>query len=142
MLDVTLDRPQAGSAELTLGDGHALIDVVDPRGINGLLAQLTGGEWPDNVTVLLRLRGLERLEIRYGNYAITTGRSSNESPDPPLILYVTDENGEVRHAPVSSSVYYPDIRRTADGFEITLPPHFHLEEYPSFSMQWIDYYRQ
>lgn len=141
MIDITLDRPEGSSADLIIGDDRATIDVVDPRGINGLHAQLTGGEWPENVTVLLRLRGLERLEISYGNYTIATGRSSNDSPDPPLMLYVRDKNGDVAQAPVSASIYYPDIRRTGDGFEITLPPHFFQDEFPSFSMQWIDFYR-
>lgn len=141
MIDITFDRPEGSSAELALDDGRTLIDVIDSRGINGMNARLIDGEWPQEIVVLLRLRGLEHLELRYGNYAITTGRSSNESPDPPLILYVTDENGDVTQAPVSSSIYFPDIRRTKDGYEIILPPHFFRDEFPSFSMQWIDFYR-
>ena len=27
------------------------------------------------------------------------------------------------------------------AFEITLPPHFHLDEHPSFTIQWVDFYR-
>ena len=108
MIDITFDRPEGSSAELTLDDGRALIDVIDSRGINGMHAQLATGEWPQEIVVLLRLRGLEYLELRYGNYAITTGRSSNESPDPPLILDVTDENGGRRHT-------RSPCRRTSSG---------------------------
>jgi len=141
MIDITLDRPEANSAELTLSDGHALIDVTDGRGINGLTATLNEGEWPEQIAIHLRLKGLERLEIHYGPYTIATGKSSNDSPDPPLTLYVADEDGKVTQAPVSSSIYFPDISRTDDGFEITLPPHFFQEQHPAFSVHWIDFYR-
>ena len=70
----------------------------------------------------------------------------------------------VQSASPSSDVYYPDIRAiTPDGttavgplaagerpalplpegsaFEIALPPHFHRDDYPSFTLQWIDFYR-
>lgn len=141
MIELTLDRTESSTAELTLSDGRALIDVGDSWGINGLNARLTEGQWPEEVTVHLAVRGLERLEVHYNNYTITTGRSSNDNPDPPLVLYVTNADGSVDSAPVSSSVYFPDIERTADGFSITLPPHFHHESPPSFSLQWIDFYR-
>jgi hypothetical protein len=141
-IDIVLDRGEISTAELLIDDGRAIIEVTDPRGINGLTATLTSGQWPEQILVHLRLKGLERLEIHYGRYTITTGRSSNDSPDPPLILHVADENGEVTQAPVSSSFYFPDIRRTDDGFEVGLPPHFFRDEYDSFSLQWIDFYRQ
>lgn len=141
MIDITIDRPEVGSAALTFSDGHALIDVTDAHGINGLTATLIEGGWPEQIAIHLRLRGLERLEIHYGPYTIATGKSSNDSPDPPLILYVADEDGKVTQAPVSSSIYFPDISRTDDGFDITLPPHFFQEQRPAFSVQWIDFYR-
>ncbi len=141
MIDITLDRPADSAAALTITDGRAFIDVTDPRGINGLNASLSAGEWPEMIVVLLRLRGLEHLEISYGDYILTTGRSSNESPDPPLMLSVVDENGQVSQASPSADIYYPDITRTGDGFEIAIPAHFFEDDYPSFSMQWIDYYR-
>jgi hypothetical protein len=141
MIEITFDREDSSSANVTYGDSRAVIDVTDPWGINGLNANLVEGEWPEEVVVRLRLRGLERLEIHYGNYTIATGVSSTGDPDPPLTLTVIDEQGRTQSASPSAYVYYPDIRRTTNGFEITLPPHFHSDHYPSFSMQWIDFYR-
>ena len=141
MIDLALDRPDDNSADLTLSDGRALLDVTDHRGINGLNARRVKGQWPAEIVVRLRLRGLERLEIHYGDVTLVTGRSSTDSPDPPLILSVVDADGRVQSAPPSADMYYPDIRHTADGFEITLPPHFFRDDYPSFSLQWIDFYR-
>ncbi|MCA9865110.1 MAG: hypothetical protein KIS95_08530 [Anaerolineae bacterium] len=141
MIELTLDRPQGNTATVTLGDGRALIDVTDQGGINGLNVRLVEGEWPAEIVVRLRLRGLERLEIHYGDVTLATGRSSNDSPDPPLILSVVDADGRVQSASPSADIYYPDILKTDDGFDITLPPHFFRDNYPSFSMQWIDFYR-
>ena len=141
MIELTLDHPQEATATVTQQDGRTLIDVTDPRGINGLTATLTEGEWPEEVAVLLRLRGLESLEIAYGNIVITTGRSSNDSPDPPLMLTVTDADGTVQQGYPSADIYYPAIEHTADGYLIPLPPHFFVEQQPSFRMKWIDFYR-
>ena len=141
MIELTLDRPEEATATVTEQDGRALIDVTDPRGINGLTAMLTGDEWPEEVTILLRLGGLEALEIAYGNVTLATGRSSNDAPDPPLMLTVVDEQGQAQTASPSADIYYPDIEQTADGFLITLPPHFYVEQQPSFRMKWIDFYR-
>lgn len=141
MIDITFDHTQGNSAAVDVNGVRAYIDVTDDRGINGLTAVTDSDGWPDEIIVLLRLQGLEHLEISYGNVTITTGRSSNGSPDPPLILSVIDETGETQSASPSYDIYYPHIEHTAEGFEITLPPHFFIEERPSFSLQWIDFYR-
>lgn len=141
-IDIVLDRSSASSAEVKVSGDRAFILVGDYWGINGLTATLVDGRWPEEVLIDLRVRGLERLEIHYENFVITTGRSSNESPDPPLILHVIDENGEVSQAPPSANIYYPEITRLPDGFEISLPAHFFRVDPPSFSLQWIDFYRQ
>lgn len=141
MIDVILDRPEGNSAEVTLSDDRLFIDVTDIRGINGLTARLESGSWPEEIAIHLQLDGLEQLEIRYDSYIITTGRSRNESPDPPLMLSVVDEQGQVQTASPSADIYYPDIGRTAGGFTITMPPHFFRDHYESFSLRWIDFYR-
>lgn len=164
VIDIILDRQEDSSADVNYDDGRALIDVTDSRGINGLTAQLAEGEWPEEVVVRLGLRGLEQLEICYGDFTITTGVSSTGDPAPPLMLSVVDEDGNVQSASPSADIYYPDIRAvTPDGatavgplaagdkppfplpegsaFEIALPPHFHQGDYSSFSLQWIDFYR-
>jgi hypothetical protein len=164
MIDVTLDRPSTSSAEVTIDDDRAIIDVNDQGGINGLNASLVDGEWPAEIVVRLRLRGLEQLWLRLGDLTIMTGVSSTGAPAPPLTITVVDEAGNTQTASPSSDVYYPDIRAvTPDGttavgplatgerpviplpegsaFEISLPPAFFNADLDSFSMQWIDFYR-
>ena len=160
-IEVTLDKPIDDRATVTTEDGRAVIDVTSAGGIGGLTA--TAGEWPAEVVVRLRLRGLEGLEIRYGDVTIATGVSSSGQPSA-LTLSVLDEDGNVQSASPSSDVYYPNIQAvTPDGttavgplaagqrppfplpegsaLEITLPPHFHRDDHPSFTLQWIDFYR-
>lgn len=163
MIELSLDRPEYNSAEVTIEDGRALIDVTDRQGINGLNARLVDGDWPAEIVVRLPLRGLEQLWIHYGDLAISTGVSSTGAP-VPLTITVVDEAGNTQSASPSADIYYPDIRAvTPDGptavgplatgdrpaiplpegsaFEITLPPDFFREAHDSFSMQWIDFYR-
>lgn len=154
-IDVTLDKHD-DKATVTVADGRAVIDVTSASGIGGLTAILDDGDWPDEVVVRLNTRGLERLEFGYGNVQISTGLSSTGDPNPPLMLTVVDEAGNVETAPPSSDSYYPVIRAVgSDGvaatpvfplpegsvFEITLPRHFSELKPESFWMQWIDFYR-
>ena len=159
-IDVTLDKHD-DKVMVTTEDGRAVIEVTSFSGIGGLTA--TADAWPEAVVVRLRLRGLEGLEIRYGDVTIATGVSSSGQPSA-LTLSVLDEDGNVQSASPSSDVYYPNIQAvTPDGttavgplaagqrppfplpegsaLEITLPPHFHRDDHPSFTLQWIDFYR-
>lgn len=157
MITVTLDKPIDDTATVSVEDGRAVIDVTSPSGIGGLTAVLGGGDWPDEVVVRLRLRGLERLEFGYSNFLLSTGVSSTGDPNPPLILTVVDEEGHAESASPSSNIYYPTIRFVNAGgqalatptfplpegtiIEVVMPPHFHEQEQNSFWMQWIDFYR-
>jgi len=157
MITVTLDKPAEDTATVSTADGRAVIDVTSPSGIGGLTATLGKGEWPGEVIVRLRLRGLERLEFGYSNFLLSTGVSSTGDPNPPLMLTVVDEEGNVERASPSANIYYPTIRFVDGGgqalatpafplpegtvIEVVMPPHFHEQEQTSFWMQWIDFYR-
>ena len=154
-IEVTLDKDD-DAATVTVADGRAVIDVRSAGGIGGLTATLTDGQWPAEVVVRLNTRGLERLDFGYGNVQMSTGLSSTGDPNPPLMLTVVDEEGNVQRASPSADIYYPIIRVVDSAgaaatptfplpagsvFEIVLPPHFHQEEHPSFWMEWVDFYR-
>lgn len=144
LIDVTLDKP-GDTVTVTQADDRVLIDVTSPTGIGGLEAKLTGGAWPEQVTVRLRLRGLEGLEIRYGDITLSTGMASSGAPGPGLMLSITQPDGTIDSASPSADIYYPVIQQGADAasdyFDVTLPPHFYVGAYESFELNWIDFYR-
>lgn len=144
LIDVTLDKP-GDTVTVTQADDHALIDVTSATGIGGLEATLTGGAWPEQVTTRLRLRGLEGLEIRYGDITLSTGMPSSGGPGPGLMLSITQPDGTIDSVSPSADIYYPVIERGADAagdyFDVTLPPHFYDGDYESFELSWIDFYR-
>jgi hypothetical protein len=153
MIDVTLDKT-GDSAEVTVEDGRAVINVRSERGIGGLRAELTAGEWPAAVVVRLHnLKGLERLEIGFDDYLVTAGVSSTSQPAPLPTVYTISEFNEAKVMTEAGRNYYPTVDIVpAEGaqaaiplesgyFEIGLPPNFYLGRPDAFTMQWIDFYR-
>lgn len=144
VIEVTLDKP-GDTAIVNRADDRALIEVTSATGIGGLQATLTAGSWPKQVTARLRLRGLESLEIRYGDVTLSTGMASSGASGSGLMLSITKSDGTIESASPSADIYYPVIERGADTvgdyFDVTLPPHFYDGAYESFELNWIDFYR-
>jgi hypothetical protein len=153
MIDVTLDKT-GDSAEVIVEDGRAVINVRSERGIGGLRAELTAGTWPAAVAVRLHnMKGLERLEIGFDDYLVTSSVSSTSQPAPLPTVYTISELNEAKVMTDAGRDFYPTIDIVpTDGaqaaipleggyFEIGLPPNFYLGRPDAFTMQWIDFYR-
>lgn len=144
MIDVVVEKT-ADTATVTMDGDSALIEITSATGIGGLAATLTADEWPEQIAVRLRLRGLESLEIRYGDIAISTGVSHTGEPNQALILSVTQPDGTIDSASPSADIYYPDIQPGSDDqgdyFDVALPVHFFQGDHKAFNMRWIDFYR-
>lgn len=144
MIAVTVDKP-GDAATVTLDANQTLIQVSSATGIGGLTAALVDGQWPAQLIVRLRLRGLEHLQIRYGSVTIETGISGRINPSAGFKLSVTEPDGPVESGSSSAGLYYPVIRPGSDDvgtfFDITMPAHFLTGSYPDFSLSWVDFYR-
>lgn len=152
MIEIMLDK-QSDAALVEYRPGRLTIDVTSASGIGGLQAELADGSWPEQVLVRLRLRGLERLELSYGNYTIVTSISSTFDPAPPTTLYTRDEDGSVTETTSPEDAFQPAITPHSltqetpviplqDGyFEVALPAHFFETGERNFTLQWIDFYR-
>ncbi len=152
MVEIVLDK-QGDTALVEYRPGTAIITVDSERGIGGMQAKLTEGEWPEAVLVRLRLTGLERLEVGYGPTTIVTGVSSTSDPGAPATLYTRDENDSVTETTallpsqqVAITLYSetqepPGIPLRDGYFEIALPAHFLESGEDAFTLQWIDFYR-
>lgn len=152
MIEITLDKVD-DSAEITSDEGRTVINVHSARGIGGLRAELTAGEWPADMVIRLYLKGLERLEVGFDEYLVTTSVSSTSQPAPLPTVHTISEFNEAKTMTEADSGYYPTVRVVpAEGsrpaiplqngyFEITLPPNFYLGDAEAFTLQWIDFYR-
>lgn len=152
MIGITLDKLD-DTAEVVVEDGRAVIDVTSASGIGGLRADLVEGEWPAEVLVRLRLAGLERLEVGFGHFIVTTSVSSTGDPAPPPTVYRQAADGETKAIADAGEAFYPTVRIVPEAgsrpaiplrngyFEIELPPAFYAGEPAAFTLQWIDFYR-
>ncbi|MEZ4515713.1 MAG: hypothetical protein R3C44_02365 [Chloroflexota bacterium] len=152
MIQITLDK-QDDEATVHVEDNTAVIDVQSASGIGGLHAQLTDGDWPEEVLLRLHLRGLERLEIGYDQVLVATGVSSTSDPAPLPAVYNIADTGEAVTIPDAGKDYYPTIHVVPEAgsqpaiplqngyFEISLPPNFFTMELNAFTVQWIDFFR-
>lgn len=134
--------------EIKQVESQTIFIVHSPSGISHANITRSTDKWPTNVTLHLRLRGLESFKLQTENKTIKLSVSSssikvrqwlNENEDSPLD---------------SKSPYWMEIRLLdhdgkptksiplADGyFEINLPAKT-LESNPrSLKLEWIDFYR-
>lgn len=152
MIEVTLDKSD-DTADVILEDDQAIIDVRSASGIGGLHAALVAGDWPSVVVVRLHLKGLERMEIGYGQFLIVSGFSSTSEPAPLPSVYAISEAGGSEPVIDADKGFYPTIHVVpAEGsqpaiplqngyFEVALPPDFYIGQPDAFTLQWIDFYR-
>jgi hypothetical protein len=143
-MEIVLEN-EGDEAVIYFQEEKALIDVRSATGIGGFTAELVAGPWPSEIVVRLRLRGLEGLNVSYGDVAVSTGVSHSGGDARPIVLAMTKSDGGIDSASPSASMYYPIILAGADEagqyFDIALPAGFFQQDYSVFTMRWIDFYR-
>ena len=134
--------------EVTVKNDKAVISVHSPAGISQAIIERNEEKWPDTVTLLLHLKGLEGLKISNGRITLEAAVSSQDST---VRLW---ENGKEDSPLESGSPSWMEIRLLGkDGeptkgvpsddsyFEMQLPGAL-LEGNPkSITINWIDFYR-
>jgi hypothetical protein len=125
----------------------AIIDVQCPFGISGVVIERTSEKWPDAVTIRLRLKGLENIQLSNGTTTLH-GTVSNENGKARLWL-----DGEEGTPLDALSPFWMTIRLIgSDGnaapalpkdgaFEMQLPRALFAANPKSVSLKWIDFYR-
>lgn len=152
MIQITLDKT-SDSADVHLDGDRAVIDVRSESGIGGLRAELTEGEWPEEVVIRLHLKGLERLEVGFSEYMVITSVSSTDEPAPLPTVYTISAFNEAKTMTQADSGYYPTIQIVPEEgsqpaiplqngyFQIGMPRNFYQGDVEAFTLQWIDFYR-
>ena len=122
--------------------------VKSPFGISNAVIERTGEKWPDAVVLRLHLKGLENFEASNGKVTLDAAVSSQ---DGKVQLWKDGKEDAVLDA---KSPYWMEIRMIGgdgkpakaiplkDGyFEMALPKAFFEDNPKSFTVEWIDFYR-
>ncbi len=134
--------------EVTARNDKAVISVHSPVGISQAVIERNNEQWPDTVTLLLHLKGLEGLRISNGKITLEAAVSSQDST---VRLW---ENGKEDSPFDSGSQYWMEIRLIGkdgkptkgmpldDGyFEMQLPRTLFEDNPEAITISWIDFYR-
>jgi len=101
-----------------------LVEVSSAHGIGSGTINLRKGQWPDQVLVHLRLKGLE-------GFTVSNGIMELDKSD--LSVQVFTDNGNVwNHKYLMSELGY---------YEVQLPKSLFVDGVNSIAIQWVDFYR-
>lgn len=134
--------------EVTAETDRLVLSVRSPFGISKAIVERTGEKWPDAVVLRLHLKGLENFQITNETVKL---EGSVSSLDGKVRLW---KDGKEDTALDVKSPYWMDVRMIGgdgkpakaipmkDGyFEMLLPKAFFEGNPKSFTVNWIDFYR-
>jgi hypothetical protein len=148
-MDFKITPKDGDSVDVNVDESRTLFDVKSPFGIGRASISRRKSEWPSAITVRLRLKGLEHLEIVAGTKKLEVAIGV-ENGRPEIRVW---KDGDENHPLDDKSPFWPKVaildrgqpaRRMplADGwFDIELPRAL-LEGNPqSIVVSWIDFRR-
>lgn len=147
-LEVKLKDPK-DTCNIRRTEKETILEIRSPKGISRAVVKRLGAQWPESVVIRLRLSHLESFDVHHGktSVAASVGWSDaglrmrqwslgNEraviSSGHPLFLPIRllDRDGR------------PATRPTEEGwFEIPVPSAFFEGNPETFTIDWIDAYR-
>ena len=134
--------------EITIADERMTIDVRSSTGIGRASIERQAGAWPDSITLRLRLKGLESLQLAAQSVKLNASVSSH---DGSVSVWMKDREEEVLD---EQSPHWIRLRMLdADGrvtqgiplkagyFEVRLPKKLWESNPKKIEIGWIDFYR-
>jgi hypothetical protein len=149
-IEATPGRPDTGITS-TGGEGGALVvEVTSPSGIGS--AHLTiDGPMPKQMALRLLLKGMEKLEVAYGETTVTASLSSTPGYDVTESVRLAMDGEEREISPASPYWMAVTIVPAEDmpasiplqqGYiEVQMPASFLSSEERALSIQWVDFFR-
>lgn len=136
--------------DMKVENDQARFSIHSPFGISHAVIERAGDKWPTAVVLRLHLKGLEHFQISNGKVKLEASASMQQGKPEARIW---QDGNEV--APLDrNSPYWMEIRPLrGDGmpaneiplkdgyFEVTLPRAFFEGNLMSFTIRWIDFYR-
>lgn len=134
--------------EVEFKDNKAIFVVRSTFGISNATIERTTEQWPDEVVIQLRFKGLENFKLSTDKLKLEASVSSH---DGGVRLW---KDGKEDSLLDSKSPYWMEIKMLdnekkptktiplKDGsFEMQLPKPFFDDNPKSFKLEWIDFYR-
>lgn len=126
---------------------YSLVAIKPESGIGGIRIERLLGFWPDEIVVRLGVTGLESLKI--ADTEKTFHWEVASYPPYTKTLSVIDTNGRVErissldqaHGALMIKSEKPEIPIDSGYFEFTIPAEILKRNPESFSVRWIDFYR-
>jgi len=123
-------------------NGKVLVSIQSPFGISQATIERLDEEWLDTIVLKLHLKGLENFKVTNGTITLEAAVSSHD-----IRIW---KDGKEDSPLDSKSPYWMEIRMVGkaetiplnDGyFEMELPTVFFEGNPKSFTVNWIDFYR-
>ena len=123
---------------LTASNVTLLVDVTSPTGIGSARIEKTSGNWPPQIVMRLRLKGLESLKFTYADRTVNL-----EVPSSGMGGVIESAQvGSGTFAPLTpDSPYWMKVTPGEGYFDVTAPPDFFTSGADQFVVEWIDFYR-
>ena len=137
------------SVDVKVDKDRTLFDVKSPFGIGRASIDRRKPDWPSTVTVRLRLKGLEHLQIVAGTKKLEAAVGVRNGR-PEIRAW---KDGDENHSLDDKSPFWPKIAVVDRGqpaqatplmdgwFDIELPRALLEGNPPSIEVSWIDFYR-
>ena len=148
-VEAHLGRPDTRITFDTSKAGSLVIEVTSPSGIGNADLAISG-PIPKKIVLRLLLKGLEKLDVAYGQTTVTASLSG--AADDDVFEAIRLPSGEERDILPDSSYWMAvtavpagDSSATLplqDGYiEVVLPEHFLSSGERSLTLRWVDFFR-
>ncbi|NLX99578.1 MAG: ThuA domain-containing protein [Rhodopirellula sp.] len=123
--------------EVASVNGTTTFTVTSPTGIGSATIGLKGERWPGEITLRLRLKGLESLTVSNGNVILAASVSSNDRSQRIFLKHGNEEKILGQDDP-----YRTEVRDWGKGFELKLPVVLFEGDTKVLNVGWIDFFRR
>ncbi len=118
-------------------NGTTTFTVTSPSGIGSAKIRPDVGQWPGEVVLRLRLKGLESLTVSNGNVTLAASVSSHDGGQGIVLKHGDEEKTLGKDDP-----YWTEVRARGKEFELKLPAALFRDKAEPVTVSWIDFYRR
>ncbi len=145
-----LSQTERGETTTATAEGTSdsvVFDVRSKSGIGRMTITPDGGEWSDDVTLRLYLRGLELFQVDNGKHTVVS--ASSRGPEKRSTYVTPSSEGrkeDLKNLVTKKHELFVTVSEGKDGggrsfFEVRLPAALFKNQPEEIRIRWIDFYR-